>query len=41
MAILEAHADEGAMREAVEAFWTYQIAGLRALSRRIGTRRGR
>jgi AcrR family transcriptional regulator len=32
-AILEAHADERALREAVEAFWSYQIPGLRGLAR--------
>lgn len=32
-AILEAHADEAALREAIEAFWSYQIPGLRGLSR--------
>lgn len=32
-AILEAHADERALRDAVEAFWAYQIPGLRGFTR--------
>lgn len=41
--ILRAHEDEATMRAAIETFWTYQIAGLRALSERVGsaTRRSR
>jgi len=41
--ILRAHEDEAAMRTAVETFWTYQLAGLKALSKRVGsaTRRSR
>ena len=38
-AILEAHEDEDRMREAIEVFWSYQLAGLRAISQRVG--RGR
>jgi AcrR family transcriptional regulator len=40
-AILEAHEDPRAMRDAVEVFWSYQLAGLRAVARRVGARRGR
>jgi AcrR family transcriptional regulator len=29
--VLEHHADEAELREAIQAFWRYQIAGLRAL----------
>lgn len=32
-AILEAHADERALREAIEAFWSYQIPGLQGFAR--------
>lgn len=32
-AILEQHADERALREAIEAFWSYQIPGLQGFSR--------
>ena len=32
-AILEAHADERALREAIEAFWSYQIPGLKGFAR--------
>lgn len=32
-AILEDHADEVALREAVEAFWSYQIPGLQGFAR--------
>jgi AcrR family transcriptional regulator len=32
-AILAAHADERALRDAIEAFWAYQIPGLRGLAR--------
>jgi len=41
--ILRAHEDEAEMRTAVETFWTYQLAGLKALSKRVGsaTRRSR
>ncbi|WP_394830218.1 TetR/AcrR family transcriptional regulator [Pendulispora rubella] len=35
-AILEQHADPVAMRDAVEAFWSYHIAGLRGLTSWIG-----
>lgn len=35
-AILRAHEDERTMREAIETFWSYQIAGLRGLAKRIG-----
>ncbi len=35
-AILEAHEDEDTMREAIEVFWSYQLAGLRAISQRVG-----
>lgn len=38
-AILEAHADEGALREAIEAFWSYQIPGLGGFARWVGARR--
>lgn len=31
-AVLEAHADEGALREAVAAFWSYQVPGVRGLA---------
>lgn len=34
-AVLEAHADEAELREAIETFWSYQLAGLGALSRRL------
>jgi AcrR family transcriptional regulator len=34
-AILVEHEDERTMREAIETFWTYQLAGLRALSKRV------
>ena len=30
--VLEAHADPAELREAIETFWRYQIAGLRALT---------
>ncbi len=32
-AILEGHDDERALREAIEAFWSYQIPGLRGFTR--------
>jgi AcrR family transcriptional regulator len=32
-AILEAHAEERALRAAIEAFWSYQIPGLRGFAR--------
>lgn len=38
-AILERHADERALREAVEAFWSYQIPGLAGFARWVGARR--
>jgi hypothetical protein len=31
-AILEAHPDERALRQAIEAFWSYQIPGLRGFA---------
>ena len=31
--VLEAHADPDELREAIEAFWSYQIAGLRAFAK--------
>lgn len=34
-AILEAGGDEAAVREAIEAFWSYQLAGLSALTERL------
>ncbi|HEY8375826.1 MAG TPA: helix-turn-helix domain-containing protein [Nannocystis sp.] len=37
-AILETHADETALREAIEAFWSYQIPGLAGLARWLGRR---
>jgi AcrR family transcriptional regulator len=37
-AILAAHEDPRAMREAIEAFWSYQISGLQGFARRIGAR---
>ena len=32
-AILEAHADERELREAIEAFWSYPIPGLKGFAR--------
>lgn len=37
-AILEAGGDEAAVREAIEAFWSYQLAGLSALTARLARR---
>lgn len=37
-AILEAHADERALREALEAFWSYQIPGLTGFARWVELR---
>jgi AcrR family transcriptional regulator len=34
-AILAAHEDERALREALQAFWSYQVAGLRGFSARV------
>jgi AcrR family transcriptional regulator len=39
-AILEAHADERALREAIDAFWSYQIPGLRGFAGWAGGRPG-
>ena len=33
--ILEAHEEPRAMRDAIEAFWSYQIAGLQGLTRKL------
>lgn len=38
-AILAEHADERALREAIEAFWSYQIPGLAGFARWLGARR--
>lgn len=38
-AILEQHADERALREAIEGFWSYQIPGLEGFARWVGQRR--
>lgn len=38
-AILAAHADERPLREAIEAFWSYQIPGLAGLARWVNARR--
>lgn len=40
-AILEAHPDEEALREAIEAFWSYQIPGLQGFARWSSRRRPR
>ncbi len=44
-AILEAHEDEHALREAIEGFWSYQIAGIRGfaawMAAGAGARKGR
>lgn len=37
-AILEEHESERALREAIEAFWSYQIAGLRGFARWVSER---
>jgi AcrR family transcriptional regulator len=37
-AILERHEDELALREAIEAFWSYQIPGLAGFARWVGRR---
>jgi AcrR family transcriptional regulator len=34
-AILEEHADERALREAIDAFWSYQVPGLRGFARTL------
>lgn len=38
-AILAAHADERPLREAIEAFWSYQIPGLAGFARWVNARR--
>jgi hypothetical protein len=41
-ALLEAHPDERALREAIEAFWCYQVPGMQGFARWVrGDRRGR
>jgi AcrR family transcriptional regulator len=35
-AVLEQHADVATMREAIEAFWSYQVAGLVGFTRWVG-----
>lgn len=42
-ALLEEHSDEGSLREAIEAFWSYQVPGMRGFARwvRGDPRRGR
>ncbi len=35
-ALLEAHPDERALRDAIEAFWSYQVPGMRGFARWMG-----
>jgi hypothetical protein len=37
--VLERHGDPDGLRDAIETFWSYQIAGLRGLAARLGSAR--